>query len=125
MKTKWKTACFPGIVLCILFAAGVAFAAVTLPEKLKDIPVYQGAAIKQAMDMDKTCMAIFEITASAEDVFEFYKKALPPKGWKVNAQMQQEKDSMLHCQKGNAMLQVVVHDEGEGKITCSVVLNEQ
>ena len=65
---------FPSVLVCILFAAGVALAAVSLPDKLKEIPLYPGSKIQQAMDMDKNSMAGLEVNAKGEDVFEFYQK---------------------------------------------------
>lgn len=125
MRKRSRMAGFSIIALCMLFAAGAAMAAITVPEKLKEIPLFSGASIKQATEMDKNSMVMMEIPAKAEDVFEFYKKELPGKGWKIFSQMQQEDDALLQCQKGTAMLQVAIHNEDEGKIACTLVLSEQ
>jgi hypothetical protein len=74
----------------LLAAIGVVFAAIELPEKLKDVPTYPGSKIQQVMDYGLQCIVVFTVKAGGDAVVDFYKQNLKTKGWKVIGQAQDQ-----------------------------------
>ena len=83
MEKRWRIWAFAVVsTFCILFSVGPAFA-VTVPDKLKDIPLYQGSTVQQAMDMENNAMLSATVKARIDAIADFYKSVMPEKGWKV------------------------------------------
>jgi hypothetical protein len=109
---------------CVLAGLGIAFGAMDLPEKLKDVPLYPGSKIVQTMDMGANSMVMLQVKADRDAVLEFYKKDFKGKGWKVAFQAEQEDSALIHFTKNNEMVQVNVQhgDEGdEGMVNYQIV----
>ena len=111
------------VVACVLYTLGPAFGAIEVPAKFKDIPLYDGSKIVQAMDMENNAMLSATVKASADAVSEFYKNAMKGSGWKLAFQMDQDNAKILHFQKGNLFLQVTIQsDEKEALTTYNLVI---
>ena len=82
------------VAACVLCALGPAFGAIDVPDKFKDIPLYEGSKIVHAMDMENNAMLSATVKASADAVAEFYKNAMKASGWKLALQMDQDKAKM-------------------------------
>jgi hypothetical protein len=89
MARRWIVT---GLLHAVYFLAaiGVVFAAIELPEKLKDVPTYPGSKIQQVMDYGLQCMVVCTVKAGGDAVVDFYKQSLQTKGWKVVAQVQDQ-----------------------------------
>jgi hypothetical protein len=105
------------VVACVLYALGPAFGAIDVPAKFKDIPLYDGSKMIQAMDMDNNAMLSATVKASADAVSEFYKNAMKGSGWKLVFQMDQDNAKILHFQKGKQVLQVTIQVEEKNEVT--------
>jgi hypothetical protein len=104
-------------VLCsvfVLLGAGTAFA-VDVPEKLKDIPLYQGSTVQQALDMQNNVMLVAAVNAKGSDIADFYKKTMTAKGWKVAFQAEQNDVKIVHFQKDKLVFQVTIQLENGGE----------
>jgi len=104
-------------VLCsvfVLLGAGTAFA-VDVPEKLKDIPLYQGSTVQQALDMQNNVMLVAAVKAKGSDIADFYKKTMTAKGWKVAFQAEQNDVKIVHFQKDKLVFQVTIQLENGGE----------
>ncbi len=99
------------------FAVGPALAAVDVPDKLKEFPLYSGSKIIQAMDMDNNAMLSATVKASPDSVSDFYKNGMKGKGWKLAMQMDQDNSKVLHFQKDNMIFQVTIEGEEQGDLT--------
>ncbi|HOI94040.1 MAG TPA: hypothetical protein PK250_04970 [Syntrophobacter fumaroxidans] len=111
-----------GSMALILFLAAGAMAAMTLPDQLKDVPLYPGSKIEQVMDVHGHSMATLKVQADRDAVFEFYKKNVAAGGWKIVFQMQQEDAAVIHFQKDKLMLQVTIQGkEDDGSVTYTMV----
>ncbi len=125
---KKQTGLLLSIVFCmasfIVFAASAA-AAVDLPDKLKDIPIFPNAKIVQSMDMENHAMATFKVNgAKPEAVADFYKGKMKEKGWKVAIQAQQGDGEMVQFTKDGQMLQMYVQKEEDGA-TFNIVMTSK
>ncbi len=110
----------------VLNCAVSAFAAVELPEKLKDVPLFPNSKIMQAMDMDATAMGTLTVKAAgAEAVSDFYKKSMKESGWKIVFQAQQENVHVIHFQKDSRLLHINIQSEEGGTITYNMVAQSQ
>ncbi len=98
----------------ILFGLSCASWAVDVPAKLKDIPIFQGAKIEQAMDMENHAMLTAKVNAKPEAIASFYKGAMEAKGWKTFFQAEQENTRIIQFQKGDQMLQIGIQTDGDG-----------
>jgi len=115
-------------VLCsvfVLLGAGAAFA-VDVPEKLKDIPLYQGSTVQQALDMQNNVMLVAAVKAKGSDIADFYKKTMTAKGWKVAFQAEQNDVKILHFQKDKLVFQVTIQlENGDQAKTYSLMMITQ
>jgi hypothetical protein len=117
MEKRWGSLAFAVVcTFCILFSAGAALA-VSVPDKLKDIPLYQGSTVKQAMDMDTHAMLIATVKAKVDDIAGFYKNAMLAKGWKVGFQAEQEEVKIIHFQKDKLIFQLTIQSEKDSEET--------
>ncbi|HYA41501.1 MAG TPA: hypothetical protein VEF34_09375 [Syntrophobacteraceae bacterium] len=117
MEKRWRNLAFAGVcTLCILFCSTAAFP-VDVPEKLKDIPLYQGSTVKQAMDMANHAMLVAAVKAKGSAIADFYKNAMKAEGWKVAFQAEQEDMMLIHFQKGKRMVQLTIQLEKGGEAT--------
>lgn len=109
------------IVICLcfsfFFSVGSAVAAVDVPAKLKEFPLYSGSKIVHAMDMDNNAMLSATVKASPDSVSDFYKNDMKGKGWKLAMQMDQDNSKVLHFQKDNMIFQVTIQGEEQGDLT--------
>ena len=126
MKKRWNIlALAVAFALCTLFVGGPA-SAVDVPEKMKDIPLYQGSTVRQAMDMTNHSMLVATVKASDSDVADFYKKAMVAKGWKLAFNAEHEDMKLLHFQKDKMVFQVTVQiPKGGEDTTYNLVLTAQ
>lgn len=99
------------LYLCVGF--GLAFGAMEIPTKLKEVPIYSGSKIVQVMDMDNNSMAMLTVKADREALLDFYKQSMKAKGWKVAFQAEQEDNAMVHFTKDNQTIQITVQNGDE------------
>lgn len=116
----------PGVVLLqVLFlCAGMnlAYGAMELPSRLKEIPIFAGSKTVQVMDAENNSMALFTVKADRDALLDHYKQAMKGKGWKVVFQAEQEEDAVVHFQKEKDIIQLSVQkDEGEGMLQYQLV----
>lgn len=104
-------------VFCILFGIGAALAGIDTPEKLKDIPLFQGSKVQHAMNMDTTAMLTATVDAKSDAIADFYKNSMKSKGWKIAFQAEQENVKMIHFQKDSQVFQITIQNEKEGDAT--------
>jgi hypothetical protein len=126
MEKRWRIS--SSAIFCtffILFCAGAAFS-VDIPERLKDIPLYQGSAVQHAMDMPNHAMLIATVKARGNAIADFYKNAMTAKGWKVAFQAEQEDVKIVHFQKDKLIFQVTIQLEkgGEAKSYNLLMISE-
>jgi hypothetical protein len=118
MKKRWRKSASAAVCLfCILFGASLALGAVDIPDKLKDIPLYQGSKVKQAINMENNAMIMATVEAKADAIADFYKNIMAGKGWKLAFQSDQEDAKILHFQKDKQAFQLTVSSEKESKET--------
>lgn len=107
---------------CILFGTACALAAVELPAKLKEIPLFPNSKVEQAMDMEGTAMGSLRCKGTNVDaVAEFYKTAMKEKGWKMVFQAQQEDTQVVHFQKDSRLLHINVQADGDA-VVCNMIM---
>ena len=110
---------------CILLGATSALA-VDVPETLKDIPLYQGSTVKQAMDMANYAMVVATVKANGNAIADFYKSTMTAQGWKVAFQAEQEDVKIVHFQKDKRMFQVTIQiDKGGEATTYNLAMTSQ
>lgn len=110
---------------CALFGAGIAFG-VAIPEKLKDIPLYQGSTVQQTMDMTNQTMLIAVVKAKSEDVAAFFRKTMTEKGWKTAFQMAAESAETMQFKKDKQMLQITIQqDKGTEATTYTMMMTSE
>ena len=113
-------------MFCVLFGIGTAFGAIDIPEKLKDIPLYKGSKVQQAMDMDTSAMLSATVNAKSDAVADFYKSTMKGQGWKIAFQAEQDKMKIIHFQKDKQFFQLTVQNENEGgETTYNLVISNQ
>lgn len=120
--------CISGMMLqavLLVLIAGVAVAAVDLPEKLKGVPLFPGSKVLQAMDMQGGSMATVQVQAARDDVVAFYKKHLSSDGWKIIFQAEQEDASIVHFQKEKEMIHLSIQSKGQGDSTTYTLVSSQ
>lgn len=108
------------VVLLSLWVT-TGFAAMELPAKLSQVPVFSGSKIIQVMDMDENSMAVLEVEADRDALIKFYKDAMQGKGWKTVFQAEQEDSAVLHFMKDNTTIQISANTEEEGKLSYQIV----
>ena len=109
-------------ILGVLLLAAPAWAALELPSKLAQVPVYSGAKIVQVMDMGENSMAMLEVKADLQTVMKFYKKEMEGKGWKTVFQAEQEDSAVSHFSKDQSTIQISASKDEEDKISYQMVL---
>lgn len=126
MEMKSRLAFAAVCAVCIIFGLSCTVAAIDVPAKLIDIPLYQGSKVEQAMDMQNHSMVTLKVNAKPEDIAVFYKSAMEGKGWKTLFQAEQEGVRVINFQKDNQMLQLSIHTEKkEDATTVNLVLTSQ
>jgi len=117
----FTTAC----TLCVLFGSIMAFA-VDVPEKLREVPLYQGSTIRQAMDMANSAMMTATVNAKPGAISDFYKKTMTAQGWKVIFQAEQEDVKIVHFQKDKRIFQVTIQiEKGKDESTYHLMMTSQ
>ncbi len=124
-KSTWLKAALL-LVFCFYIGAGAAFAAMEIPEKLKEAPLYSGSKIVQVMDMENNAMAMMTVKADRDELLGFYKKSMKDKGWKVTFQAEQEDSAVIHFTKESQVIQVTVQKgDEEGMLQYQLVAMSQ
>jgi L-lactate utilization protein LutC len=91
MGKGWQSSASAAVCLfCILFGAGLALGVIDIPDKLKDIPLYQGSKVQQAIDMENYAMIVASVKAKVDAIADFYKNMMVEKGWKFVSQSEQK-----------------------------------
>ncbi len=91
MGKVWQSSASAAVCLfCILFGAGLALGAIDIPDKLKDIPLYQGSKVEQAIDTENYAMIEASVKARADAIADFYKNMMVEKGWRLASQSEQK-----------------------------------
>lgn len=108
-------------IIVLSFWVTTGFAAMELPDKLSQIPVFSGSKIIQVMDMGDNSMAALEVTADRDALIKFYKDEMKGKGWKTVFQAEQEDSAVLHFMKDNKTIQISANKEEEGKLGYQMV----
>lgn len=103
------------------FWVTTGFAAMELPAKLSQVPVFSGSKIIQVMEMDDNSMAALEVKAERAALIKFYKDAMQGKGWKTVFQAEQEESAVLHFMKDNKTIQISANIEEEGKLSYQII----
>jgi hypothetical protein len=114
MEKNFKILLLAACASCILLSAAISLA-VDIPEKFKDIPLYQGSTVQQALDMPKSSMLTASVKAKGDAIADFYRNAMTAKGWKVAFQAEQENVKIIHFQKDQQIFQVTIQTEKEGE----------
>ncbi len=127
MQHNWKIYRLAVVCMfCVIFGPGLAFGTISIPEKLKAIPIYQGSKVLQAMDMDSSVMLTAKVDAKIDAVADFYKNTMQEKGWKISFQAEQENAKMIQLRKGNELLQISISNEkGDEATTYTLMLSTQ
>ena len=127
MGKRWRSSASAAVCLfCILFGAGLAMGTIDIPDKLKDIPLYQGSKVQQAINMENHAMIIASVKAKADAVADFYKNLMVGKGWKLAFQSDQEDAKIIHFQKDKQVFQLTVASEKKSEeITYTLMLTSQ
>ncbi len=127
MGKGWQSSASAAVCLfCILFGAGLALGAIDIPDKLKDIPLYQGSKVQQAINMDNHAMIIATVKAKADAIADFYKNLMAGNGWKLAFQSDQEDAKILHFQKDKQVFQLTVSSEKKSEeITYTLMVTSQ
>ncbi|MFH0785931.1 MAG: hypothetical protein V2B20_28825 [Pseudomonadota bacterium] len=105
----------------LIFWVTTGFAAMDLPAKLSEVPVFSGSKIVQVMDMGESSMAALEVKADRDALVKFYKDAMQAKGWKTVFQIEQEDGAVLHFMKDNKTIQISANIGEEGKLSYQMV----
>jgi hypothetical protein len=126
MEKRWGIWAFAVVsTFYILFSVGPAFA-VTVPEKLNDIPLFQGSKVQQAMDMENHAMLSATVKAKVDAIADFYKNAMQGKGWKVAFQAEQEDMKIIQFKKDKQLLQVTIQlEKGAEEATYNLLMTSQ
>ena len=142
MGKGWQSSASAAVCLfCILFGAGLALGAIDIPDKLKDIPLYQGSKVQQAIDMEDYAMIAASVKAKADAIADFYKNIMVEKGWNLASQSEQrhtedtrvshfqngkqsfesqsehEDTRLIHFQKGKQVFQLTVSSDKKAEET--------
>ncbi len=118
MGKRWRSSASAAVCLfCILFGAGLALGAIDIPDKLKDIPLYEGSKVQQAINMENHAMIVASVKAKADAIADFYKKIMVEKGWKLAFQSEQEDTKVIHFQKDKQVFQLVVTSDKKAEET--------
>ena len=92
----------------------------------KDVPLYDGLAVQQAMS--DTASGMFNVTggvaAAPETVMAYYKEKTAAQGWKETMSMNAGDMQTLMCEKDDRALSVMVSKDGE-KSALSVSVSKQ
>ncbi len=116
-KIRLSSASAAVCLFCILFGAGLAVGAIDIPDKLKDIPLYQGSKVTQAINMENHAMIVASVKAKADAIADFYKNIMAEKGWKLVFQSGQEDTKIIHFQKDKQVFQLTVTGEKKAEET--------
>jgi len=108
-------------VVFLSFWVTTGFAAMELPAKLSQVPVFLGSKIIQVMDMDDNSMAALEVKADRDALMKFYKDEMQGKGWKTVFQAELEDSAVLHFMKDNKTIQISANKEEEGQLSYQMV----
>jgi hypothetical protein len=121
MKTNWLTnkMLVQIFLLCFLFTSG--FAAMELPSKLSQVPIYSGSKIVQVMDMGNSSMASLEAKTDSDTLIKFYKKEMQDKGWKAAFQAEQADTAVIHFTKDNQTIQISTNKGEQGALLYQMV----
>lgn len=112
--------------LLMLFVSGLAYAAMQLPDSMKEIPVFTGSKITQAMEMENTSTAMFTLKGQSDAVLDFYRQNMMSKGWKTVFQAEEEGSAIITFSSGKRMLQLSVHKQNDdGIVQYILVLTTQ
>jgi hypothetical protein len=113
MEAKRRIAFGLSQVISLLVGFQLAFGAMELPEKLKQVPLYPGSKIQQIMDMGPQSTAILSARADRDALLDFYKQNLKSKGWKIVAQFDQEDGAGITFSKDRQLIQIAVKKGNE------------
>ncbi len=117
MEKRWRILAYAVVsIFCVLSCAGSAFGVIA-PEKLKEIPLYEGSTVKQAIDMTNNAMLSATVKAKVGAIAEFYRNAMSAKGWKTVFQAEQQDIKIIQFQKDKQLLQVTIQPEKDGATT--------
>ncbi len=127
MKKGWGIFRLAAVcMVCVLFGIGPAFGTIDIPEKLKEIPLYEGSKVQHAMEMENNAMLTATVNAKSDVIADFYKNTMKGRGWKVAFQAEQENVKVIHFQKDKRVFQVTVQNEKEGGATTyNLVISSQ
>jgi hypothetical protein len=104
-------------MFCILFGAAIALGGIDIPDKFKEIPLYQGSKVQQTMNMENNFMIVASAKAASDAIADFYRKTMVEKGWKIAFQMEQEDTKVIHFQKDKQALQLTVTSDKKAEET--------
>ena len=127
MEKKWLRSSSAALCLFwIFFVAAMATAAIDMPDKLKEIPLYQGSKVQQTMNTENHAMIVASVKAKADAVADFYKDIMVGKGWKLAFQAEQEDTKVIHFQKDKQIFQLTVtSDKKTEEATYTLMLASQ
>lgn len=100
-------------IISFLFGVQLAFGAMDLPEKLKQIPLYPGSKLQQVTDLGSQAMATLSARGDQDSLLAFYKQQLNSRGWKTMAQFEEERGAGITFSKNGQVLQLSVK-KGDG-----------
>jgi hypothetical protein len=112
------------LLLVSLCLASMAWA-VAVPERMKDVPIYENATIVQAMEAEEFAQVVYTVSAELKKVIKWYKDIMLKKGWKVVMEMNMENNSILNLAKDNSTLVVNARVDQDGQTTVHLVLEDK
>ena len=110
------------VIVFFALSMNVAMSGMEYPQELKkEIASYPKAKIVQTVKASGTVMVIMEVGEKPDAIFEFYKKELTTKGWKILGEVKQQGNSSLMGEKGSNDIVVNIADQS-GKSMVSITL---
>jgi Ca-activated chloride channel family protein len=77
------------------------------------VPLMEGAAVSKQMTYGPNSTVELEITASPQEVVDFYRKALTAQGWQAGMSMMQGPAAVLQLIKGESQLMIQAKEKGQ------------
>jgi len=106
------------LVLCGL--ASLCWADVSLPDTMKDIPLFEGSKIVSSMSQEEAQVVTVDAAGEPKKVKEFYKNTLPKAGWKIEMEMENNDMSLIAFSKDEWKLMITANKTGDARVAYSL-----
>jgi hypothetical protein len=81
-----------------------------------DVPVYRGASVVNSVQGEDALGVTLQTTDSVQAIADFYKRAMAGAGWKQEANVNIQGNTMMSYVKGDRTLNVIINDAGEARV---------